>query len=74
MPNELNIDNILRNMGVDRTIPPKWLPHTHKAIDQRTGEVFKTYPNGYICSYCGKHSWSKKEICTGCNSIMKQEG
>ena len=25
---------------------------------------------GYLCSKCGKHSWTKKDACDGCGSVM----
>ncbi len=60
------IDSILREMGVDvdKKKPPQWLKHYHKS-----NAGFK-YENGYICSWCGKHSHYKKETCDGCKSFM----
>lgn len=65
------IAQILKEMGVDESQPPHWMPHIHKTIDQTTGELVREFQDGYMCSYCGKHSWSKKEKCDGCNSIMR---
>lgn len=42
----------------------KWRPYYH---------IFKTGEKmleGWYCSVCGKHSWSRKEVCDGCNTTM----
>ena len=49
----------------------KWKPHYY--IFNATGEKI---PNGWHCSVCSKrsvcskHSYSRKEICDGCNTTM----
>lgn len=65
------IADILRGMGVDRSKPPHWMPNVDRLRDQRTGEVIREYHRGYLCSYCGKHSWGKEDRCDGCNSVMQ---
>lgn len=68
------IKDILKEMGVDRSKPPHWIQKMHKVIDQTTRELVHELKDGYTCSYCGKHSYSKKEKCDGCNSIMEKFG
>lgn len=67
------ISGILQGMGVDPSKPPHWKTYIHKVIDQTTREIVHEIKDGYICSYCGKHSYSQKDKCDGCNSIMKKE-
>ncbi len=67
------IKSILKEMGVDESQPPHWIQHMHKVKDQTTGELIHEIKDGYTCSYCGKHSYWKKEKCDGCNSIMREE-
>ena len=43
----------------------KWKPHYY--IFNATGEKMR---DGWHCSVCGKHSYSRKEICDGCNTTM----
>ena len=70
-PNEdALIEKVLKEMGVNRNEPPHWKPNIHKVIDQTTGEVVREHQNGYMCSYCGKHSWYKTITCSGCNKTM----
>ena len=64
------VNSVLREMGCDPKKKPHWVEHICKKIDRTTGEVFRMLPDGYVCSRCGKHSWSKKEKCDGCNSVM----
>ena len=61
------IEKVLRNMGVDvdKKRPPHWIT---KYYHSNLGGKYK---DGFICSRCGKHSWSKKNVCDGCNSIMQ---
>ena len=66
------INSILKEMGVNTKEPPHWLPHIHKVIDMTTKELVDEIPNGYICSYCGKHSYSQVEKCSGCKSTMQR--
>lgn len=72
----MNIDEIaksvMREMGCDPRKPPHWVQHIHKCRDQTTGQVYRKMKNGYVCSRCGKHSWTKKEKCDGCNSVMEK--
>ena len=66
------IAGILKEMGVDRNKPPHWMPNVDTVRDRTTGEIVREYKRGYLCSYCGKHSWSKKDMCDGCNSVMQK--
>lgn len=43
----------------------KWRPHYY--IFEKTKEKMR---DGWHCSVCGKHSWSRKEVCDGCNTTM----
>ena len=43
----------------------KWKPHYY--IFNATGEKMR---DGWHCSVCGKHSYSRKKICDGCNTTM----
>lgn len=43
----------------------KWIPHYY--IFKGNGEKMR---DGWRCSVCGKHSYSRKEICDGCNTTM----
>ena len=49
----------------------KWKPHYYisKAHLQLGGNI----EDGWTCSYCGKHSYVRKEICDGCDSIMYEK-
>ena len=67
------IANVLREMGVEPDKPAKWKPHIHKVINQTTREVIETMQDGYICSKCGKYSWTKRNLCDGCGSQMPIE-
>lgn len=62
------VNNVLISMGVDvnKKKPPHWIQHWYVS----KGVVESKTPNGFICSRCGKQSWSKKEICDGCSSVM----
>lgn len=66
------IADVLRGMGIDRSKPPHWMPNVDKVTDQTTGKVVREYKRGYLCSYCGIHSWSKKDRCDGCKSVMQE--
>lgn len=56
---DIAASRVLKKMGVDPSKQPHWMP-----------EYYRGRADGYLCSYCGKKSWSKKEKCDGCNSIM----
>lgn len=43
----------------------KWRPYYY--IFKNTGEKMQ---EGWVCSVCGKHSYSRKEVCDGCNTTM----
>ena len=62
------IKRILRDMGVDvdKTKPPHWITQYYHSKSLFGGKC----KDGYMCSRCGKHSYSKKETCDGCNSVM----
>ena len=62
------INDILRKMGVDidKKKPPHWITKYYHSKSIFGGK----YEDGYMCSRCGKHSWNKKDVCDGCNSIM----
>ena len=62
------INDILRKMGVDidKKKPPQWITKYYHSKSIFGGK----YEDGYMCSRCGKHSWNKKDVCDGCNSIM----
>lgn len=44
----------------------KWKRHYYVSQSLMGGK----YEDGWICSVCGKHSYSRKEICDGCNTVM----
>ena len=70
-PNEdALVEKVLKEMGVNRNEPPHWKPNIHKVVDQTTGKVVRERQNGFICSYCGKHSWYTTLTCSGCNKRM----
>ena len=62
------VRGILKDMGVDvdNKKPPHWITQYYHSQSIYGGK----HEDGYMCSRCGKHSWSKKEICDGCNSVM----
>lgn len=64
------LDGILRDMGVDvdKRKPPHWIQKYYQSQSIFGGKV----ANGYMCSRCGKKSWSKKKVCDGCNSVMEE--
>jgi hypothetical protein len=66
--NDAFINDILRKMGVDidKKKPPHWITKYYHSKSIFGGK----YEDGYMCSRCGKHSWNKKDVCDGCNSIM----
>ena len=74
MENDIDsiVARVLRGMGCDPNKSPHWIAHKHKCRDQTTGEIYREMENGYVCSRCGKHSWSKKEKCDGCNAVMQK--
>lgn len=57
------VAKVMKEMGCDPTKPPHW-------VQQLRNSAFGKVHDGYVCSYCGKHSWTKKEMCDGCNSVM----
>lgn len=61
---DVALNRVLKRMGVDKSKAPHWMPQIRK-----TAGGFSV-KDGYLCSYCGKKSWSKKEKCDGCNSVM----
>lgn len=65
------VNGILKSMGCDPNKPARWIPRIYRAIDQTTKEVVREYEDGWLCSKCGKHSWSRCEVCDGCNSTMQ---
>lgn len=70
LPDDPLVEDALKNMGVNRNEPPHWLPNIHRVVDQSTGKVVREHKNGYLCSYCGKHSWHTRLTCSGCGKIM----
>ena len=66
------IANILKKMGVNPNETPHWKIHIHKVIDQSTRDVIDRIKDGYLCSYCGRHSYYQAEKCDGCGSIMQK--
>ena len=42
----------------------KWRPHYYIF---KNGEKMR---QGWVCFVCGKHSWTRKEVCDGCNTTM----
>jgi len=53
---------VLSMCKLDKSKPPIWEPY-YPLKDSK-------YRNGWTCSCCGKHSFVKKEICEGCDSVM----
>lgn len=70
LPEDPLVEDVLKKMGVNRNQPPHWMPNIHKVVDQSTGEVVREHKNGYLCSYCGKHSRYATLTCSGCNKTM----
>lgn len=52
---------VLSQLKLDTSRPPIWEPYYPEGSE---------YRNGWTCSCCGKHSFAKKEICDGCDSVM----
>ena len=48
--------------------PPHWVQDYY--ISKANPPVGGKYPDGFICSCCLKKSYSKKESCDGCGSVM----
>lgn len=67
---DMIMKKVLKEMGVDKTKPPHWVVNKDEVIDQTMRKLVREYERGYICSFCGKHSWSKKNMCDGCASTM----
>ena len=67
------VADVLKEMGIEPNKPARWKTHIHNCIDQSTGKVYRKMEDGYICSKCGKHSYSKKAVCDGCGSQMPIE-
>lgn len=59
------VASVCRDMGIDRTRPPQWMPDIYT-----TGAGFQV-TRGFTCSFCGKHSWVKRKVCDGCKSEMQ---
>lgn len=62
------VKSIMQELGCDSKTPPHWVQHTYKS-----SVMGWDVPDGYVCSRCGKHSWTKKTKCDGCDSIMSKE-
>ena len=61
------VKGLLRDMGVDvdKKKPPHWITQYYQS------SIFGgKYKDGYMCSRCGKKSYSKKKVCDGCNTVM----
>lgn len=63
------IKDILKEMGVDESKPPQWIPHYYDSKGKPP--MGGKRQDGWLCSYCGKHSYIRKKTCDGCNSIME---
>ena len=63
------IRNVLHELGVDQSIPPTWIPHYY--ISKADPPIGGKRQDGWTCSFCGKHSYIKAEICSGCDSHME---
>jgi hypothetical protein len=59
------VASVMREMGCDPSAPPRWIPQEYNSV---TG--FKV-PDGFVCSFCGKHSLAKRKVCDGCQSTMR---
>lgn len=46
----------------------KWRPYYY--ISKAEPPVGGKRQDGWSCSVCGKHSYLRKEICDGCNTVM----
>ena len=62
------VASVMRKMGCDPSVPPRWVQQEYTTV-----AGFKT-PDGFVCSFCGKHSWSKRKTCDGCQSEMIDGG
>ena len=62
------VNDVLISMGVDvdKKKPPHWIQDWYVS----KGVVKSKTPDGFICSRCGKKSWSKNESCDACDSVM----
>ena len=65
------IDGILRDMGVEPSKPARWKPYYY--ISKAAPPIGGKRQDGWFCSRCGKHSWTKGKVCDGCNSQMPVE-
>lgn len=63
------INNILKKMGVEPDKPPRWKPHYY--ISKADPPMGGKRQDGWFCSCCGKHSYTRKNVCDGCDSTMK---
>jgi hypothetical protein len=65
---DLYVNGILRDMGVDvdKKKPPHWITQYYHSKSIFGGKV----NDGYMCSRCGKKSYSKKKVCDGCGCVM----
>ena len=54
------VDVALEKMGCDGDREnARWVPHYHRGN--------KEYPDGYVCSVCGKQSCIRYDTCDGCD-------
>lgn len=62
------MDRVINDIGGKPSRPAKWKQHYY--ISQAAPPIGGKREDGWVCSYCGKHSWTKKKVCDGCNSYM----
>ena len=60
------VASVMREMGCDPSSPVHWVSQEYCSV------VGNKVPHGYVCSRCGKHSWSKRRSCDGCGSTIKE--
>ena len=62
------VNGILKDMGVNPNQPPHWIQQYY--ISKADPPIGGKTPDGYMCSFCGRKSYSKLNKCDACNSIM----
>lgn len=65
------LDKIMKERGIDPTKPAKWKQDYY--ISKADPPIGGKRKDGWYCSKCGKKSYVRTPICSGCNSKITNE-
>jgi hypothetical protein len=67
------IAGIMADMGCDGgKTAPHWVVNTQWGSRKITPKEALWLKNGWLCSVCGKHSWSRYSVCSGCDTRFEE--